>query len=895
MLREQRHASHPALAIGTDAITATYSGDNEHSGSTGTLSGGQQVNQAATSITVTSVTPSSEAYGQDAPVTITAVLSWAGSGTPPIASAVTIGGNGPSTYGTTSCSAPSGTTITCTNIYTPTAADTPGSYTESAKFAGDGNYTGSSSSQTNNFSIGDATSSTAVTTSGTPSIYGQPVTFTATIGGEYGLVKGRKGPAGRNGAKPQIVSGSVTWSANTGCSTTTVTAGTPGTATCITSSLAEGNDAITATYSGDGEHSGSSGTLSGGQQVNQAATSITVTSVTPSSEAYGQDAPVTITAVLSWAGSGTPPTASDVTIGGNGPSAYGTTSCSAPSGTTITCTNTYTPSASDVPGSYTESAKFAGDTNYSSSSSSQSGNFSISVATSTTTVTSSANPSVYGQSVTFTATIGGEYGLVKGRNGPAGRNGVKPQIVSGSVTWSANTGCGTTPVTAGTPGIAKCTTSTLAIGTDAITATYSGDGDHSGSSGTLTGGQVVSKFSTTTTVTSSLNPLICKEKVSFTAKVANVAPGTGTPTGTVQFVIDGTNFGSPVTLTAGSATSGTTSTLTPGTHTVTAIYSGDTTHNGSTGTLAGGEVVEQAPAITSVNCITFTLGSANSFTVTTTGYPVPTITESGSLPAGVKFTNNGNGTGTLSGTPTVDGTFSIKFTASNGVGSAAVQTFVLTVSGPLASVTPTSINFGNVYLSNHATSENVTVKNTGNATLKISSVSLTLGTGTSSGEFSMSNACSSTLAAGASCTITVGFYGSAVGTPSATISVADNALGSPQTVSLSATVINPKASLTPSSLSFATTKVGSKSSAQNATLTNTGTTALTITSISITGADTKDFAQSNACSSPLAPTASCTIAVTFTPTAKGSRSASLTVVDNAQVATQSVALSGTGD
>jgi hypothetical protein len=89
----------------------------------------------------------------------------------------------------------------------------------------------------------------------------------------------------------------------------------------------------------------------------------------------------------------------------------------------------------------------------------------------------------------------------------------------------------------------------------------------------------------------------------------------------------------------------------------------------------------QAPAITSANATTFTIGTLGSFTVTATGLPTPAISESGALPVGVTFTDNGNGTGTLQGTPGVGtaGTYSLTFTAHNGVGSDAVQTFTLTV------------------------------------------------------------------------------------------------------------------------------------------------------------------------------------------------------------------------
>jgi Domain of unknown function (DUF1929)/PKD domain/Putative Ig domain len=91
--------------------------------------------------------------------------------------------------------------------------------------------------------------------------------------------------------------------------------------------------------------------------------------------------------------------------------------------------------------------------------------------------------------------------------------------------------------------------------------------------------------------------------------------------------------------------------------------------------------VNQAPAITSANNTTFTLGAAGSFTVTTTGSPTPSLSETGALPSGVTFKDNGNGTGTLSGTPAsgTAGTYPLTFTASNGVGTAASQSFTLTV------------------------------------------------------------------------------------------------------------------------------------------------------------------------------------------------------------------------
>jgi len=87
----------------------------------------------------------------------------------------------------------------------------------------------------------------------------------------------------------------------------------------------------------------------------------------------------------------------------------------------------------------------------------------------------------------------------------------------------------------------------------------------------------------------------------------------------------------------------------------------------------------QAPAITSVNSATFAESQADTFTVTTTGAPPPSLAETGVLPTGVTFVDNGNGTATLSGTPTESGVFQFTFTAKNGINPNAVQTFFLTV------------------------------------------------------------------------------------------------------------------------------------------------------------------------------------------------------------------------
>jgi hypothetical protein len=107
--------------------------------------------------------------------------------------------------------------------------------------------------------------------------------------------------------------------------------------------------------------------------------------------------------------------------------------------------------------------------------------------------------------------------------------------------------------------------------------------------------------------------------------------------------------------------------------------------------------VSQAPVITSANNTTFVDGVFSSFTVTAGGFPAPTITESGALPAGVTFN-----AGVLSGTPTAIGTFPITFTASNGISPNAVQNFTLTVNASLT-ITTTSVPNGSVGTSYSAT------------------------------------------------------------------------------------------------------------------------------------------------------------------------------------------------
>jgi hypothetical protein len=200
--------------------------------------------------------------------------------------------------------------------------------------------------------------------------------------------------------------------------------------------------------------------------------------------------------------------------------------------------------------------------------------------------------------------------------------------------------------------------------------------------------------------------------------------------------------------------------------------------------------VLQTPVITSANNTTFQLGVLGSFTVTTAGYPTPSLTESGGLPGNVGFHDNGNGTGTLSGTPTNSGTFNISFTASNSAGSSK-QNFTLTVTGGVqVSFTPSSINFGNVRYGSLVW-QNLTVQNTGTATLQINNIYITPGN-SDPDDFAFFSWCGRSLPAGRSCYITVYFYADNLGERTATLNISDNAPNSPQGIPLSGDVVNSK-------------------------------------------------------------------------------------------------------
>ena len=219
----------------------------------------------------------------------------------------------------------------------------------------------------------------------------------------------------------------------------------------------------------------------------------------------------------------------------------------------------------------------------------------------------------------------------------------------------------------------------------------------------------------------------------------------------------------------------------------------------------------------------------------------------------------------------------------------------VSATGPVITLSTSAIDFGTVYLGS-ITTKTITVTNTGNAPATITQPFLSIVQGGNSNEFVAASLCLVPLPAGKSCTITIAFVAGPYYTQqTATLQIVDNAPGSPQPVALKALVINPRASLSPVSLAFGTVKRGTSSS-MTVTLSNPGTTPLSITGITIAGTNATAFSQTNGCGSSLAAGGKCTIAVKFAPAATGTFSATLSIVDNAIAgSTQTVPLSGKGN
>src|SRR5256886_2261837 len=207
---------------------------------------------------------------------------------------------------------------------------------------------------------------------------------------------------------------------------------------------------------------------------------------------------------------------------------------------------------------------------------------------------------------------------------------------------------------------------------------------------------------------------------------------------------------------------------------------------------------------------------------------------------------------------------------------------------------PTSLSFGNQKVGTTSGAKGIQLKNTGNSTLTISSIAIG---GTNATDFAQTNNCPGSLAPGAQCNINVNFSPTDFGTRTASLSISDDAPNAPQVASLTGsgtTGSTTKVTLSPNQISFGNHQIGSTSAAQTTTLKNKRHSLLVITNIAVAGPNPGDFWQTSNCPGSLAPGAQCNISVNFSPTGIGTRTASLSVTDNASNSPQPASLTGTG-
>jgi hypothetical protein len=293
--------------------------------------------------------------------------------------------------------------------------------------------------------------------------------------------------------------------------------------------------------------------------------------------------------------------------------------------------------------------------------------------------------------------------------------------------------------------------------------------------------------------------------------------------------------------------------------------------------------------------------TAGAFQTTLAGASDVFITALNSTGSGLLYSTLIGGTGTevsyaltvaSTGYPYVVGkTTSTDFPVTPGAfqvnsGGGTSDAFIVKLS-PGDQVWPEALSMGSVNIGSSSGPLVTKLSNSTTAALKITSVSVA---GTGASDFSQTNTCGTSLAAGASCNISVTFTPTATGVLSASMSIVDGAPNSPQVVALSGTGTQSSVTLSPTSLTFATETVGLSSEAQTLTLTNGGTATITIASIAAAG----PFSQTNNCGTTLAAAASCTVSVVYAPTTSGVQTGTITVTETGSSTPQVAALTGTG-
>jgi hypothetical protein len=515
----------------------------------------------------TALTSSANPSTAGQPVTFTATVT-TGTGT---ATGTVTFTDGKATLGSATLNASGVATLTTSTLSAAT-------HTISATYNGALNLTPSSGSIAQVIT----NTTTSLTSSANPAVAGQRITFTVTVA-----------PVPPASGSPQ---GSVTF--RDGATVLgTLTLNTKGSAALAVSNLTVGTHSVTATYSGAGSLL-TSASPALGQVVNKAATSTSLSSSNKSS-VFSQ--PVTFTATVTPVapGSGTP--AGTISLN-DGATTLATATLNANGVATFT-------TASLTVATHTITANYLGASTYAPSASTALTQ-TVNQAKTSMTLASSGSPTTAGQPLTITATVSP---LAPGTAAPVG-----------TVTFKDGTNTLAT-ATLDPTGVATVSTSALSVGTHTITAGYSGSANFATSASSLS--QVITN--TTTTLTSSANPAVTGQTVTFTAVVAAVAPAKGTPTGNIIFK-DGTAVLATVSLDATGSATFTTVKLTNGSHNITAAYSGGGSFIQSNASVA--QFVTNSTTFVSATPNPSTAGQTVTFTATVrpvapaTGTPTGTVT-----------------------------------------------------------------------------------------------------------------------------------------------------------------------------------------------------------------------------------------------------------------------------
>ncbi len=436
---------------------------------------------------------------------------------------------------------------------------------------------------------------------------------------------------------------------------------------------------------------------------------------------------------------------------------------------------------------------------------------------------------------------------------------------------------------------------TSGTGTCLLTATWAADPNYLGA--TVNQSTTAAKVAPTVAFTGA--PASAANGASFTVTATTNASSVPTITGTGACVF-GPASGSAATITM---TSGT------GVCNLTASWLGDAnyasaTASQSTTATSGSTLLLSPTSLVFGNQLVGTASIVQTVTLTNTGSTTVTISS-------VTFTgsfarNGGTCTGSLLAGRTC--TIGVRFSplaSGPAVGQLSVaasdqagpHTAALSGNGiaPVASMSPAALGF-NTPLNVPSSPQTVTVTNSGTAPLTINNVTRT---GANPGQFAHVTTCPGSLAAGASCTITVTFSPTTANPPTktATLNLVVAAPATNKTVALTGNIAVPTFSMSPAAVAFGGQARLTVSAARVVTVSNTGTVPLRINNVTRTGANPGQFAQTNTCGpfpATLAVGGSCTISVTFRPTTLGAKTASLRVGVAAPATSQSIPLSGTG-